>query len=338
MADSLRILVTGIGGDLGQAMAKSLRLMDIPVTVIGTDAAAGSIGAAFADRAYQMPRADSPEYADALIRLVQRESVDALVPGSEAEIYALARLVHEGKKRLGCPLVCLPYDKLVVFRDKLFCFNQLKGNIDLPRYADGFDADAVQRLVRQAGFPCVVKSRVSCGSKSLGIAHGPEELAALVKRTPEPIVQEYIDGTDGEFTLGIYISDAGVQAIAFRRNLGPVGASWYAETVFDQPDVVDYAMAIAKHTGIKGSFNVQVRKGRGAIGLLEINARFSSLVAARAIAGFRDLEWSIKEALGLPYTFPESYRPLRFQRYLHEVIDFGEGYHGIAAWLPHVGK
>lgn len=335
-AKRLRILITGMGGDLGQAMAKALRLMDISVEIIGTDAGIRSTCGMFADRSYSLPPASAAEYGDAMAQLVSREDVAAVVPGSEAEILALARLAHEGRLGFSCPLVCLPYDHLQTFGDKLRCFGHLADSVRLPAFADGLDRLAVEVLVTATGFPCVVKSRLSCGSKTLGIAHSMSDLEALLARTPFPVVQEFIDGSEGEFTLGIYVRADDVRAIAFRRELGPIGASWFAETVFDQPDVLDYAMRVARATGMQGSFNVQVRKGKGKIGLLEINTRFSSLVAARAAAGFRDMEWSLKDALGVPYTAPETYRPLRFQRFLHEAVDFGDGYTGLEQWLPRV--
>lgn len=335
-AKQLRVLITGMGGDLGQAMAKSLRLMDMPVEIIGADAGVGSTCGVFADRAYSLPFASAVEYGDAVAQLVSEEDISVVVPGSEAEILVLSRLVYEGKAGFSCPLVCLPYDHLLTFGDKLHCFERLADKVDLPAFADGMDPRAVEALVKKTGFPCVVKSRQSCGSKALGIARTTQELEGLLARTPSPVVQEYLDDSEGEFTLGVYVHGDDVWAIAFRRDLGPIGASWFAEVVFDQPDVLDYATSVARATGIQGSFNVQVRKCKGKIGLLEINARFSSLVAARAAAGFRDMEWSLKDALGISYTPPEAYRPLRFQRYLHEVVDFGDGYIGLQKWLPRV--
>ena len=69
-----------------------------------------------------------------------------------------------------------------------------------------------------------------------------------------------------------------------------------------------------------------MRRTDGGIQLLEINARFSSLSLARAYAGFRDVEWSVALALGETPDVPKhGYRLIRFQRFVHEMVDDGGG-------------
>jgi hypothetical protein len=83
---------------------------------------------------------------------------------------------------------------------------------------------------------------------------------------------------------------------------------------------------------------VQVRRSPAGIRLLEINGRFSSLVAFRALCGFRDVEWSLAHALGhVPEPPVGPYRALRFRRFFHELVDDGDGYEAVDRWLPRVG-
>jgi hypothetical protein len=123
-----------------------------------------------------------------------------------------------------------------------------------------------------------------------------------------------------------------VTSICFRRRLGRTGSSWYAETADDE-EVRSYAEAIARASGLRGSANVQVRRTSAGIRLLEVNARFSSLSPARAYAGFRDVEWSVALALGGKPDVPKSgYRSIRFQRFVHEMVDDGGGYAPVPQW------
>ena len=116
--------------------------------------------------------------------------------------------------------------------------------------------------------------------------------------------------------------------------MGPGGASWFAESSEDK-DAHSYVKKIGEAIGLRGSANVQFRRSKDGLRLLEINPRFSSLVAARAICGFTDLEWSIKVALGMEiYQQDRVYKHIRFRRYAHELVDFGEGYLGVANWSP----
>ena len=55
----------------------------------------------------------------------------------------------------------------------------------------------------------------------------------------------------------------------------------------------------------------------------------------RAWAGFRDVEWSVALAIGCnPELPPESYRSLRFQRFVHEMVDGGSGFACVPEWIP----
>tara|TARA_B100000315_G_scaffold259160_1_gene313932 strand:- start:444 stop:863 length:420 start_codon:yes stop_codon:yes gene_type:complete len=124
--------------------------------------------------------------------------------------------------------------------------------------------------------------------------------------------------------------------IVFKRELGSGGASWHADNLYRHEDLLDYAYRIAEAIDLIGSCNIQVRKSSDGVRLLEINPRFSSLGAARTICGFKDLDWSLN--LALKRKNPErvqNYKRIRFRRYLHELVDFGDGFEAISDWSPH---
>ena len=331
----LRILVTAVGGDLGQAILKALRLSQKPIQLHGCDANPSGVGAAFVDSYHVLPPAHNEGlFLDALDMLCCSSGIQVVVPGSEAEMAVLSRLGTALKLPCGATVVCHQASWINTYGDKLNCMRALEGKSRLAPFADGSDLDAVQDLVAQVGFPLVVKSRQSSGSKSLCLAHTQLELQAQLKQVPLPVVQQYLDNIGGEFSAGVFVCDHFRTIIAFKRELGPAGCSWYAETSDDQL-VLEYVQSIAYATGLRGSANVQVRKTTSGVRLLEINTRFSSLVAARAICGFTDVEWWIEMALGLSLTPPPaSYRRIRFRRFFHEVIDFGDGFHAVADWCP----
>ena len=55
-------MVTGIGGDLGQAIIKSIRLMDErAIVILGCDIMSDTIGEAYVDSFYVVPHADDPD-------------------------------------------------------------------------------------------------------------------------------------------------------------------------------------------------------------------------------------------------------------------------------------
>lgn len=329
----LRILITAAGGDLGQAVIKALKLSPSAYEFWGSDLHEQSAASIFVDRYVRVPRASDPHYRAAVNKLCSRYKIQAVIPCSEAEILALAQ---EGSRlESGSALVCQSRFWLETYGDKLRCMQSLQGKARIAPFADGADAQAVAKLVKNCGFPLVVKPRRSSGSRAVQIAQNHRQLKKFLARTAEPLVQQFLDEHGGEFSACVFRSKSFETVIAFRRELGPagLGCSWSAE-VSNDPEVLAYSKKLARETGLRGSANFQMRKTSKGIRLLEINPRFSSLVHARAACGFQDADWSVKQALGLPFKKPAEYKFLRYQRFFSEALDFGRGFAVPKAWVP----
>lgn len=311
--------------------------MDTDITLLGADCNVDSIGPAFVDEFYPLPYANEGDYLVALLDLCRKTGCHALVPGSCPEIEIISQSLAQGWAEFPCPVICQPHKAITTHGDKLHSYKFLAGKVPLARFADGADHAKIQKLVDEAGFPLVVKPRVSSGAKAVHIVLDLNALKQAIRQVPLPVVQEFIPGDTDEYSVGLYADEQGCHSVAFRRTLGPEGVSWMAESVHDE-EVARYCQAIVVASKLSGSVNVQVRKGNGGVFLLEINPRFSSLVAARAMCGFQDLEWSLLKAWGMPYTGPTAIRPLRFRRFFHELVDIGDGYHAATQWLPRTFK
>jgi carbamoyl-phosphate synthase large subunit len=331
----LQLLVTAVQGDFGQGFVKALRLSLEPAVIHGCDASGVGIGSTFVDSFSRVPSASSGQtYVDCLDQLCTKLDIDAVIPGSPAEIDALCRLSSPPALPTGVPVVCLDSRYRDVFDDKLLCYRALEGRVELAPYADGSDLEAVHTLIVRHGLPVIVKRRQGQGGASFHVVERLEQLAPAITATPGPVVQGFIDEEFGEYSIGIFATRSQETAIAFRRRLGRTGSSWSAETVDDE-EVLNYARTIARVSALHGSANIQVRKSSKGVRLLEVNARFSSLAPARAFAGFCDVEWSVQLALGRAPLLPKGhYRSLRFQRFVHEMVDFGAGYSCVPAWSP----
>lgn len=329
-----RVLVTAAGGDFGQAIIKALRLSATPLEIHGCDPEPLAIATAFVDGYARVPFArDAAAYLEAIDRLCRERRIAAVIPASEPEIGLLGALEPSMRLPGGAVVVCQPKRWVDRFGDKLTAMEQLRDHVALAPFAAGDDAAAVAHLCRTAGFPVVVKARRGSGSRGLAVVHDQATLADAVAKMPASVVQGWIGDEGGEFSVGVYASGDRVAAIVFRRELGPVGCSWYAETA-DDADVLAYAVTVARASGLRGAANVQVRKTPAGVRLLEINPRFSSLVAARAVSGFRDAEWALVEALGGTPAVGGPYRPVRFRRFFHELIDLGDGFGAVEEWQP----
>jgi carbamoyl-phosphate synthase large subunit len=329
----LRVLVTGVDGDSGQGIVKALRVSRMPMEIHGCDLSGVGVGGTFVQSIHVVPPASAADaYVDRLDQLCARHRFDAVVPSTPVEIDALCGRSDPPALPSGVPVVCLPAAYRELYDDKLYCYRSLEGFVPLAPYADGSDLLGVRNLVERHGFPLIVKRRRGRGGESFHVVKNEADLAPALARTPEPVVQGFLDDAGGEFTVGVFAADGRVTALAFRRRLGRTGSSWFAQTV-DDLEVTAYAEAVARASGLRGSANVQVRKSSAGVRLLEVNARFSSLAPARAYAGFRDVEWSLALALGRELGIPRGgYRSIRFHRFVHEMVDEGAGYAPVPQW------
>lgn len=89
----LKILVTGTSGtNVGTQVLMSLLMMPHRYDVVATDMAWPFFGYYKANAAYQVPPASSPDYLPRLLEICRKESIQAMVPGSEAELAVCSRL------------------------------------------------------------------------------------------------------------------------------------------------------------------------------------------------------------------------------------------------------
>src|SRR4030095_1337726 len=91
MQPVLRVLVTGVGGrSVGHQILSALKRANRKYWVVATDTDAFSFGLYVADARYLVPAANHPDYVPALCEIIQREKVQVLLPGTEAELRVLA--------------------------------------------------------------------------------------------------------------------------------------------------------------------------------------------------------------------------------------------------------
>src|SRR5438445_13777739 len=81
-----RVLVTAVGGNIGQGVVKALRAGRRDYFIAGTDMEARSAGFSMVDRAVVTPSARDPGLTPALIDIVRQERIEAIFVCSPAEL------------------------------------------------------------------------------------------------------------------------------------------------------------------------------------------------------------------------------------------------------------
>lgn len=312
MPKKYNVMVTAVGGDIGQSVARVLRRLDMVRTIVGTDMSNDHPGSFFVDAFFQVPPANVSSFIPSLEAIIAKYQIDFLIPISEPEI----KTIHEAHASGWSParLVIPQGLTLPTCLDKFETIQFLGARgISVP-----WTTLTTQGMPPE--FPCILKDRLSWGSKSIVIIDDMETARWYASRRPNGLFQELLLPDDQEYTCGVFRSRTGkIATVVFRRTLS--GAQTGKATVVVNQVIEELCTRIAHALQLRGSINVQLRNtAKGPIPF-EINARFSSTVIFRELIGFRDVLWSFLDVFG--QDFDCSFLPpvgTRIYRVFNEIV------------------
>lgn len=292
MQKKLNILVTGCGGDIGQSIGKILNEYALVGTLYGCDISDKNAAKfIYSNFFLGLPCKDS-DYISNLEKTVQEKAIDFIIPISEPE---LRFFTNENISNIGASkIIMASVAAREVGFDKLNTADFLKKE-NLP-YPITLAIESVDGIVN---FPVILKSRTGSGSSDVSIVKDSDTFTFMKNRNPDFIVQEYLDGDNGEYTCGVFRSKKGViRTIIIKREL--MGSQTGYGEIMDNSAIDSLLHTIAEKLNLTGSINVQLRiTSKGPV-VFEINPRFSSTIRFRHLFGFKDLEWSIEDELNMP--------------------------------------
>lgn len=314
MIKKYNILVTGCGGDIGQSIGKILNSDPLCNIVVGCDMSDENAGKFIFKNFIKIPPCRSEDYLLAIKNIVEEFGIDLIIPVSEPELRLLTNREIDYSNLSTSLLVAN-------LRSRVIGFDKLETPVFLKSIGLPFPNTHLMKDVSSVNFPSIVKSRNGSGSKSQFIIKDKAELSFYKEKYPEFIVQDFIEGENGEYTCGLFKStSSGIRTIIFRRKL--MGGFTDFGTVIENKDITDVLTQIANGLDLRGSINVQLRLSNGVPMVFEINPRFSSTVLFRHLLGFKDLIWSLQDLLRIPianYTPPQS--DIRFYKGFNEYVD-----------------
>lgn len=320
-----RVLVTGTEYTGGLAALRALRAADLePWAAVS---ARGSFGARSRTAAgvVWLPdaRADPSGFASALAGVVGQLGLEAVIPGTDAALLALAERKAELPREvvLGVPDASV----VVAALDKEALPGLVDGTAVRVPATIRTHADQAEAVLPEVGLPAFVKplrSELRHGGGRLGryetqLVAEVSELKAALQALPdgEGLVQRFVPGrlisVGGVAWSGRVV--ASVQAAAERTWPPGCGIVCYSRTVEPNPSVDEAVAVMVERLGWSGIFNIQLIEARGGLWLIDLNPRvYHSLALAIAAGANLPAIWTAL-MLGLPPP-PISYRRgLRFR-------------------------
>lgn len=320
------VLVTAAGSIIGQGIIKCLNLANkknsgMSYQIIAADASPRAAGLYRAYEGVLVPPASSQDYLDSIIKTCVKKKIKAIFVGSDEESGPLAMAKEEVENRSGAKVVTNPPPIIATAGDKWKTFEFLIRN-GLP-CADSALPGNIGEFVKKHPFPIVVKPREGHGSLHFYIVHNNNELESAMKDIERsgwrPMLQEYLEGEDTEFTTGVTVSNAGhvMSSIAMRKILK--SGQTYKAFIDDYREVREYAEETALKMGVRGPVNIQSKISEGVPKIFEINARFSATVPIRAVAGINEPDIVFRNIVLGEDGRASDYEKLVCMRYWNEV-------------------
>lgn len=289
------VLITAIGGDIAQGVASIVREVRPRYRFIGVDIHAEHGGTMFVDAFHRIPPASDPSYFPALTSIIEKESVDVVLPMSEPELRVLLPLMYQATN---VKWISAGAEAIATGLDKLTTAMRLKElGIAMP-----WTVPVSEGL--PPSYPCIFKGRKSSGSRSFFLVRDKQDARCLSERYPDSIYQELLEPADQEVTCAVYRTrDGRVATLQLQRRL--VGGLTGWAKVIDNSAVERMCEAVAEGLNLRGSMNVQLRITKDGPRIFEINPRFSSTALMRHRLGFTDVAWSLDELEEIPARFPQ---------------------------------
>lgn len=274
------IIVTGIGGVVGQGILRNLRAMDLMVPIVGTNTQQVSAGNHLCDHVYQVPIAYNEGYIATIQDLISRHNAELIIPSTDYEAYYLSlnAAILSSKIAASPPEItafCL--DKYLNFKEFAKFGLPFAPSILPSRYNGDFERS-------------IVKPREGRGSRNIVVdPPSPSDFG------DDFVVQKYLDGP--ELTTAFYVLQTGKLHgfVTLKRELEQ-GNTSRCEVVTHYDEAIRKVINhIIAYFPFRGSCNIQSRFTQRDIVPFEINCRISGTNSIRSQFGFNDVAYTVQE-------------------------------------------
>ncbi|MFM7311248.1 MAG: ATP-grasp domain-containing protein [Flavobacteriales bacterium] len=276
------VIVTGIGGVVGQGIVRNIRATGLPVRIVGINVSAISAGNHLCDAVHVVPYAVDANYISAVAQITREEEARVIIPSTDYESYHLA--LHADK--LPSPVAASPHHITLMCLDKYKTFQAFQEH-HIP-----FAPSCLPSEFKHQWQEFIAKPREGRGSRGILISpKNPEGLDDAY------MIQPLLKGP--EITTTAYVTQSGdLHGIITMRRFLESGNTTQAEVTFEYNAPVQRLVeSILRVFPFRGSFNVQSIVTEGGIIPFEINCRISGTNSIRSQFGFKDVEYTLRELL-----------------------------------------
>lgn len=279
---SHNVLVTGVGGVVGQGILRNIAACGYNIRLIGTNTGRVSAGNHLCDQVYDVPFSYEAGYLEQMRTICSTENVDLIIPATDYEVYYLAAAQDTLPPVAGSPAATAK-----MFLDKYHTW------LEFEKRGIPFAESSLPSAYCGDFSECIVKPREGRGSR--GIHLNPDRPESF---SDDNVVQKLYHGI--EITSGFYVTKERklLGHITLERTLSSGATNSCCVNLDHNTEVERIITHIVESFEIRGSCNVQsIVTNDDRIIPFEINCRISGTNSIRSQFGFTDVKYTIDEYL-----------------------------------------
>lgn len=321
MKNKINILITGVGSTTAISVIKGLKKQTkYEIKIIGTDIfPKDSIaGSEFCDKFFVVPPASNEfAYISSLLDVINKESVDILIPIVDIELEVIAK----NKKAFNNTFILISsYETIMQCNDKMNTY-EFFNKYDLPtlKTISIQKNNDISNRIFDTGFkyPLIAKPRNGVSSRDVYEIKNFKE-NVLISRIDNPILQE--KGFGEEYTIDIFgDGEKLICAVPRKRIETRSGISYKGETIKNNK-LSEFSKIIYNQLKFIGPANIQCFVNNNEIKFFDINPRFSGSLPLTIEAGINTPLLGIQLYLGEKMEPINNFKEISMCRYWEEIF------------------
>lgn len=301
----MNFIVSAVGGNLGQAVCKTIRRYYNDVNIIGIDSSNPLQGYGLCDKIIKVPFATDKNYLKIIQQIVDQYEINLIVPCNDFEVEVL-----NSNELLYPKTLATKFNSQSNIFDKYFCYKEFE------KFQINFCHSYLPSNYTLDYENIIVKPRRGSGSK--GIVKNPE---SVLDFDDSYIIQEYKKGL--ELTIPFYVN-LNNKLVGFLPliKFGTAPNNSYQTYTKHNEEIRIILLKIIESLEIKGPSNLQCIINESGIHPFEMNFRYSGSIDIQDQFGFDILRIGIDEYISNePYLKePIIYNGFAVRQYQSEVF------------------
>ncbi len=317
MNDKIRVLVDGVGGDVGQGILKSLLNTKLNIELYASCISDKSSWLYKIENSYIFPLVSDKNFIDFLVDFINEHKIDVYFPTVDSTLLKISKYKNFIENKTNVKIFIDNLQKIEICDDKYLTNKFLvKNSFYAPKTVSMDDSNLNEFLLKNK-YPLILKTKSGNGAKNVTKVNNYEELKPFIGNSSW-LLQEFLN-IENEITSGIYIGeDKEIKGIYILKRTLKSGSTHHAERIIDET-LEKQLIDIAKKMNMK-YLNIQAVYENNKVLPFEFNGRLSGTTGAiRQI--FNVPEMFIKECILKEYIAPsDNKEKIFFTRYNEEII------------------